>query len=118
MSLVTRAGLGGSGIKPIKLNFKTLANKLVGLGVPLYLNASVLEITDKAVVMLLGDEIFLLPADTVVLAVGMQSDNELAQELEDTGLEVHAVGDCVRPRDAAAAAYDAAGLCQRVNGGL
>jgi len=114
VSLVTRSGLGGSGVKPIKLNFKTLANRLVELGVPLYLNATVLEITDTGVAMLLEDEIFLLPADTVVLALGTQSDNKLARELEDTGLEVHEVGDCVRPRDAAEVAYQAARLAASI----
>jgi len=113
-SLVTRAGLGENGIKLEKRTFKTLARKLIELHVPLYLHATVLEITEKAVVIALGDEIFAIPADTVILAVGMQSENKLVQELESAGLEVHAVGDCVRPRDAAEAAYQAARVASTI----
>jgi len=114
VSLVTKAGLGQNGIKLEKLSFKTLATKLVELNVPLYLNATVLEITDKAVVISLGNEIFLLPADMVILAVGMRSDNKLAKELEGTVPEVYTVGDCVRPRDAADVAYQAAKLAAKI----
>jgi len=114
VSLVTKAGLGQNGIKLEKLSFKTLATKLIELNVPLYLNATVLEITDKVVVISLGNEIFLLPADTVILAVGMRSDNKLAKELEGTIPEVYTVGDCVRPRDAAEAAYQAATVASKI----
>jgi len=114
VSLVTRAGLGENGIKLEKLSFKTLATKLIELNVPLYLNATVLEITNKAVVISLGNEIFLLPADTVILAVGMRSDNKLAQALEGAAPEVHMVGDCVRPRDAAEVSYQAAKLAAKI----
>ncbi len=110
VSLVTRAGLGENGIKLEKLSFHTLARRLLELRVPLYLNSSVLEITEKAVVIPLSNGIFSLPADTVILAVGMRSVNHLAQELEGVVPEVHTVGDCVRPRDAAEVAYQAARL--------
>jgi 2,4-dienoyl-CoA reductase-like NADH-dependent reductase (Old Yellow Enzyme family)/thioredoxin reductase len=115
VSLVTRAGLGQNGIKLERMSFRALARKLLELRVPVYLNATVLEITAKAVFMAMGtDEIFSLPADTVVLAVGMRSDNKLAQELEGTGLEVYTVGDCIRPRDAAEVAYQAAALALKI----
>ena len=114
VSLVTRAGLGQNGVRLEKLSFKTVATKLVELNVPLYLNATVLEITDKAVVILLGNEIFLLPADTVILSVGMRSENRLAQELEGVVPEVYTVGDCVRPRDASEVSYQAAKLAASI----
>ena len=112
--LVTRAGLGEDGIKLEKQTFKALANKLIELRVPLYLNATVLEITEKSVVFRLGDEIYWLPADTVILAVGMKSVSQLAQELEGLVPEVYAVGDCVRPRDAAEVAYQASTIAARI----
>ncbi len=52
-------------------------------------------------------EIVFLPADTVILAVGAQSDNLLAEELKGLVPKVYSIGDCVRPRDAAAATFDA-----------
>jgi len=112
--LVTRAGLGEDGIKLEKQTFKALANKLIELRVPLYLNATVLEITEKSVVFRLGDEIYWLPADTVILAVGMKSVSQLAQELEGLVPEVYAVGDCVRPHDAAEVAYQASTIAARI----
>jgi 2,4-dienoyl-CoA reductase-like NADH-dependent reductase (Old Yellow Enzyme family)/thioredoxin reductase len=106
--LVTRAGLGEDGIRLERRTFRTLAAKLRELRVPLYLYATVLEITDKAVVVALEGDIFSLPADTVILAVGMQPENSLAKDLEGAIPEVFTVGDCVRPRDAAEVAYQAA----------
>ncbi len=114
VSLVTRAGLGEDGIRLERTTFRGLARKLVELRVPLYLDASVLEITSTAVVFALGGQVFSIAADTVVLSVGMQPVNGLAAELEGTVPEVYLVGDCVRPRDAAEVAYQAARLAARV----
>ena len=114
VSLVTRGGLGEDGIRLEKLSFKTLAMKLLDLHVPLYLNSTVMEITDKAVIFSMGGEIYTLPADTVILAVGMQSDNKLAKELEGVVPELYTVGDCVRPRDAAEVAYQAARVAAQI----
>ncbi len=107
VSLVTKAGLGENGIRLEKGTFKSLADRLVGLRVPLYLHATVLQIKDDAVVFSMGGEIYSLPADTVILAVGMRSEASLAKELEGSAAEIHMVGDCVRPRDAAEVAYQA-----------
>jgi len=82
--------------------------------VPLYLHSKVLEITDNAVVVSLGDGVFSIPADTVILAVGMRPENRLAQELEGAAPEVYTVGDCVRPRDAAEVAYQASSLAAKI----
>jgi len=114
VSLVSRSRLGGRKEWEEKFTYKTLVRQLVELRVPLYLNTSVLEITDGAVVIALGDEVFSLPADTVVLAVGAQPDNKLAQELEGVVPEVHMIGDCVDPRDAATATYEAARLALKI----
>jgi len=112
--IVTRAGLGEDGITLEKLSFKTLVFKLLDLRVPLYLNATVLEITDKAVFMRFQNEVYWLRADTVILAVGMKSENKLAQELEGVVPELYAVGDCVRPRDAAELAYQASVVAAKI----
>jgi NADH dehydrogenase FAD-containing subunit len=111
---VTQSGLGENGVKLEQMTFRTVARRLLDLRVPLYLHSTVLEITDRAVVMTLGENIFALEADTVVLAVGMRPEDRLAQELEGVVPEVHALGDCVQPRDASVAALRAAELAASI----
>jgi 2,4-dienoyl-CoA reductase (NADPH2) len=110
VSLVTQAGLGEDGIRLEPMTFRSLARRLVELGVPLYLHSRVIEITDKAVTMTLGEDIFSLPADTVILAVGMRPESKLAKELEGQVPELYTLGDCVKPKDAAAVAVQAGRL--------
>jgi 2,4-dienoyl-CoA reductase-like NADH-dependent reductase (Old Yellow Enzyme family)/thioredoxin reductase len=107
VSLVTRTRLGGR-VAVERFTFRALTRQLIELRVPLYLHASVMEITENGVVIGLGEEVFLLPADTVILAVGSEPVNRLAKELEGTVPEVHTIGDCNEPRDAAAATFEAA----------
>jgi len=47
-----------------------------------------------------------LPADTVVVAYGRQSNRELAEELQKAGLSFYEIGDCVEPRSIAEAIDD------------
>ena len=47
-----------------------------------------------------------LPCDALVLATANRAENELVEALRDSGLELHAVGDCVAPRHAPAATYE------------
>jgi len=114
VTIVTRAGLGENGIKLEEFTFKTLADRIVELGIPMFLNSTVLEITEKAVVIPMKNRFFRIPADTVILSVGMRSENRLAKELEGSGIEVHMVGDCVRPRDASDVSYQAARLAATI----
>ncbi len=114
VSIVTRAGLGENGIKLEEFTFKTLADRIVDLNIPMFLNATVLEITEKAVVIPMKNRFFRIPADTVILSVGMRPENRLAKELEGLGIEVHLVGDCVRPKDASDVSYQAARLAATI----
>ncbi|MDM8000574.1 MAG: FAD-dependent oxidoreductase [Dehalococcoidia bacterium] len=98
--IITRNGLGEDGVKLEKFTFQSIANRLIELRVPLYLHATVVEIADKSVIILMNGEIYPVPADTVIFSVGMRSVADLAAELEGTGIEFHLVGDCVKPRDA------------------
>jgi 2,4-dienoyl-CoA reductase-like NADH-dependent reductase (Old Yellow Enzyme family)/thioredoxin reductase len=49
-----------------------------------------------------------VPADTVVLACGVTPDNALYQELINTGIETHMIGDCWHPDVIARAVADGA----------
>lgn len=107
VSLVTRTRLGGR-VAVERFTYRALTRRLIELRVPLYLHTSVLEITENGVVIALQGDVFFLPADTVILAVGSEPDNKLAQELQETVPELHTIGDCNEARDAAAATFEAA----------
>ncbi len=114
VSLVSRSGLGGRKGPDELFTYKTIARRLIELRIPPYLNTAVLEITENGVITGWGEEIFSLPADTVILAVGAQSNNRLAQELKGVVPEVYTIGDCVKPRDGASATYDAARVAEKI----
>jgi len=47
-----------------------------------------------------------LPFDTLVLATANQPFDELLRALADSGIEAQGIGDCVAPRQAAAAIFE------------
>ena len=53
-------------------------------------------------------ERFFFEADTVVLAVGMDANEALSQELQGQGKKVYVVGDAAQPRKIIDAVYDGA----------
>ena len=56
------------------------------------------EITDKGLVISSNDgERRLIEADTIVLALGVKTDTELANRLKGKVTEIHLAGDCVEP---------------------
>ncbi len=114
VSLVTQAGLGENGYTLERMTYRTLVRRLIELRIPLYMHTPALEITESSVIIGWGAEVFFLPADTVILAVGAQSDNKLAQELKGVVSELYTIGDCVEPRDAASATYEAARLAAKI----
>ncbi|MFO8101042.1 MAG: NAD(P)/FAD-dependent oxidoreductase [Dehalococcoidia bacterium] len=111
VSLATRGELG---LTVERVTLRALEKKLIDLMVPLYLHTPILEITPKSVVVRMGQETASLPADTVVLAMGMEPENHLAEELEGLVPEIYSVGDCVKPRNAASVAYQAAQVAAKI----
>jgi pyruvate/2-oxoglutarate dehydrogenase complex dihydrolipoamide dehydrogenase (E3) component len=114
VTIVTKAMLGENGRQLERLTYRALTRRLFELRIPLYVNSSVLEIAEQNVIIDWGGEIFALPADTVVLAVGSQPNNELAQQLKSMTTEVYAIGDCTRPGDAAAAVSEASRIAAKL----
>jgi len=114
VSIVTLAGLGENGSKLERMIYRTLARRLIELGIPIYTHTPALDITNGHVAISMCKEIFYLPADSVILAVGAQPDNKLVRELEGVVPEVYSIGDCVEPHDAAAAVYQAARLAAKI----
>jgi NADPH-dependent 2,4-dienoyl-CoA reductase/sulfur reductase-like enzyme len=114
VTLVSRSGLGGKRGPDEKITHRALVKRLIELRIPMYLNTTVLEITEGAVVTRLGDELLALPADTVVLAIGAEPVDTLVQELEGLAPEVYTIGDCVQPGNAAQATFGAARLALKI----
>lgn len=75
---------------------RVLMNKLIETGVYIFTNFPVAEIRDNGVHVIdrtaRGGELRFLPADTVVLAVGVVPDNRLISELEGAAPEIHVIG--------------------------
>lgn len=88
--------------------------RLLELRLPLYLNTTVLVITEDRVISRLGDEVLSLPADTVVLAIGVKPVDTLIEELQALVPEVYPIGDCVQPGNAAQATFGAARLAAEI----
>jgi len=110
VTLVCRSGLGGKRGPDEKIAHRALLRRMIELGIPTHTNTPVLEIAEDSVVVRTSDEVVALPADTVVLAVGVKPVDGLARELEGTVAEIHMIGDCLQPGNAAQATYSAARL--------
>lgn len=68
------------------------------LGVKVMDQYAVKEVTAEGVVVEKDGEKKLIPADTVILAVGAASNDSLAGELEGKVKELHIIGDALKPR--------------------
>ena len=75
-----------------------LLNKLDELGVEVLTITTAEEITDKGVATVdMSGSRQVVAADTVILAVGFRSNNELAERLRGEVQELYTTGDCVKP---------------------
>ncbi|MDZ7699358.1 MAG: FAD-dependent oxidoreductase [Deltaproteobacteria bacterium] len=75
----------------------SLMKSLKLLGVKLRPNTTLLEIQEGGVRVKTGTGEETLPADTVVMAAGVQPDHTLSEALKETGIPVIEVGDARRP---------------------
>jgi len=76
-----------------------LLKLLADANVKVLTEGKVLEITDKGIIIAdKHNKRSTLPADTVVLAVGMDSNDGFSGTLADKIPEVYSIGDCVEPR--------------------
>lgn len=76
------------------VNLKTIDR----LGVKVMDERKVLEVNEDGVVVEKDGVQILLPADTVVLAIGFRVDDRLSRELGGRVKELHIIGDAARPR--------------------
>ncbi len=107
VALVSHSALGGRRGPEEKIVFRGLVRRIIQERIPLYLNATVLEITAGSIILDMGQEPFSLAADTVVAAIGVTPVDSLVTELAGSVAEIIDVGDCARPGTAAQAALSA-----------
>ena len=75
--------------------------------VAIHTGVKVLEIKEEGVLYETPDgQQILAPADTIVVATGYRSNEELKQDLDASGIPYIAVGDAVRARKVTAATHE------------
>jgi NADPH-dependent 2,4-dienoyl-CoA reductase/sulfur reductase-like enzyme len=86
---------------------KILLRKLRATNTRMMTETSLKKVEDNGVVVSDkdGNETF-LEAQRVVIAIGSRPDNQLYEQVEPLGYELHRVGDCLEPRSAKAAIYE------------
>ncbi|MFH1487238.1 MAG: FAD-dependent oxidoreductase, partial [Chloroflexota bacterium] len=114
VSLVTMHRLGENGKEMERNTFRTLRDGLIEHGVYLYPDSTVREIREDGVYVVKDRDLVFLKADTVVLAVGAKSENRLVEEVKGIVSELHAIGDCVEPRDALTAMNEGAQVGRKI----
>jgi len=111
VTLVTRRQLGRGVERNVYL---ALRNRLIQKGVYLYPHSPAAAIKEDGVYVVFNNDLVFLPAETVVLAVGVQSEDTLVRELETLVPEIHQIGDCLKPRDVMDAIREAAETARRI----
>jgi 2,4-dienoyl-CoA reductase-like NADH-dependent reductase (Old Yellow Enzyme family)/thioredoxin reductase len=89
---------GGVGEKLDILPRAMLLKRLKEQGVEIYTGTSVTQLSQGRASLMEGAEEVQVPVDLVVLAVGVQPNQELVHALEESGLEIHLVGDAKEAR--------------------
>jgi 2-enoate reductase len=94
------------GITVPRMNRFMLIDLLAFNKVKVLTNSCVNEITESRVGITGKGANKMLKADTIVLAVGLQSDNALAKELQGKYVHLYVIGDCREPRNVMGAIWD------------
>jgi NADPH-dependent 2,4-dienoyl-CoA reductase/sulfur reductase-like enzyme len=96
VSLVDVAEIGNTVGYTLK---EALIEDMLEYGVYQYSNVIPDEITRNGLTVMMYEEFVLLKADTVVVAVGSESCNDLYGQLKGTVPELHVIGDSREPRN-------------------
>lgn len=107
VTLCTNAAMAGETLQLYTRNH--YVGRLQKLGVTIKTHARFFGIDDDTAYFqdtLTRDPIMIEGVDTVVLALGHAANNDLGTELEELGIDIHRIGDCVSPRTAEEAVYE------------
>jgi NADPH-dependent 2,4-dienoyl-CoA reductase/sulfur reductase-like enzyme len=75
-----------------------IVERLRAAGIQIETSIKIVEITEKGVRGFRNGSSEFFSAGTIVIAVGMKSERQLAEILEGIVPEIHIIGDCVEPR--------------------
>ncbi|MEJ2723410.1 MAG: FAD-dependent oxidoreductase [Deltaproteobacteria bacterium] len=90
---------------------KVLLKQLKDNNVRFLTGFSLAKIEDHGVVVANSDgEESFIEAEAVVIAIGNRPDNRLYEQIKSTGTPVYQIGDCLEPRSAKAAIFEAADI--------
>ena len=105
--LVTPDPMVGKELQRTAADFP-LRRRLAALGVEFVVESAVLAWSKSGarVVSLLDGSERLIAADSLILATANRAEDHLARALDHVELAIHAIGDCVAPRQAAFAIYE------------
>lgn len=105
--------LGGHGAIP-HMNEFMLMDLLKFHGVDTYTNAVVADTAEGKVVVRQGEKMIELPADTLIAAVGYQSEDALYESLKDMDIPVYNIGDSSRVHNIMYAIWNAYELARNL----
>lgn len=87
---------------------------IIRLGIKVMDETTVKEITDAGVTIVRNGIITLIPADSVIIAVGAKPANQLKKLLHERIPELHVIGDAVKPRKIAEAIREGFELARKL----
>ena len=114
VTLVSHGRLGGRRGPDDTIAFRALMRTLIEQRVPVFSGVRLLEVTPHHLVIEIEKEPVALPAETIAVAIGVESVYELADELAGVVSRLHTIGDCVVPGNAAQATFSAARLIAEI----
>lgn len=85
---------------------EALLEEIIKNGIYLYPNSVLDKITESGLNIIIYNELVLLRADTIIIAIGSVSNNVLYQELKSLVPELHIIGDGLEPRNSLAAIHE------------
>ena len=77
---------------------KVLMGRLREMNVGIHTNTTAQEITDRGVLGRTDDKIIRFDAESVIIATGYRSNDEMAKQLAGKITELYVIGDCSQPR--------------------
>lgn len=105
--------LGGPHGMPF-MNYQMLTELLQYHHVDIRTSTKVKEVRTNEAVLVKGEEVFTVPADTVIGAVGYKENNSLYEELEELEIPVHNIGDSNKVHNIMYAIWDAYELSRNI----
>jgi 2,4-dienoyl-CoA reductase-like NADH-dependent reductase (Old Yellow Enzyme family)/thioredoxin reductase len=83
-----------------------LLGRLKRQGVTIHTRTKITELTKNEAIAQQDEKIIRFPIETVIMAVGVRPNRDLAGAIEPSGMEIHVIGDAFQPRKALEAIWE------------